>query len=323
MGIISNMGKKCSVAFVGAGNMTTEHLKSFKDIIDVDLVGIYSRTKSKSIGLANTYGIMHVYDSITEMFLNGKPDLVVISVPELALNGVVQEAFQFSWTCLIEKPAGYNLADAKEILELAHKNASKVFVALNRRHYSSTLEVQKLISESNEPRIILIQDQEDPKSALAAGQPELVTKNWMYANSIHIIDYFQLFARGELLKTEIIEPYDANSPFFVHAKLTFKSGDIGIYQAFWNAPGPWSVVVNTQSKRYEMKPLEKSHVQEYRNRNFIELPVNPWDLEFKPGLRLQAQKFVDSILKSDYISDLPTLEDAYKAMKITHSIYNY
>jgi predicted dehydrogenase len=317
------MGKKCSVAFVGAGNMTTEHLKSFKDIIDVDLVGIYSRTKSKSIGLANTYGIMHVYDSITEMFLNGKPDLVVISVPELALNGVVREAFQFSWTCLIEKPAGYNLADAKEILELANKNSSKVFVALNRRHYSSTLEVQKLISESNEPRVIIIQDQEDPKSALVAGQPELVTKNWMYANSIHIIDYFQIFARGELVNTEIIEPYNPNSPFFVHAKLTFKSGDIGIYQAFWNAPGPWSVVVNTQSKRYEMKPLEKSFIQEYRNRNLVELPVNSWDLEFKPGLRRQAQEVVNSILIHEYVSDLPTLEEAFMAMKITHSIYKY
>ena len=64
---------------------------------------------------------------------------IYISVPELSTKSVCLEAFKYGWKILIEKPVGYNLKEAKEIFEFSLKTESTVYVALNRRHYSSTL----------------------------------------------------------------------------------------------------------------------------------------------------------------------------------------
>ena len=59
------------------------------------------------------------------------------------------------------------------------------------------------LSKSNERRYIHIYDQENPNAALESGQPELVVKNWMYANSIHLIDFVLLFRSSMIIAVAI------------------------------------------------------------------------------------------------------------------------
>jgi hypothetical protein len=66
-----------------------------------------------------------------------------------------------------------------------------------------------------------------------------------------VIDYLLVFGRGNVTKVEKIVKRNPLNPFFVHAKIEFDSGDIGIYQAVWNAPDPWSVTIGTTFKRWE------------------------------------------------------------------------
>jgi predicted dehydrogenase len=314
---------KCKVAFVGAGYMTSEHLKAFNDISGVELSGIYSRTRSRAESLAKQFSVSHVCNSIAELYQITKADLIVVSVPELSTRSVMDEVFKFPWLSLIEKPAGYDIEDAENILKESKKYSSKAYVALNRRHYGSTQNVLSALKETKGTRLIQINDQEDVKAALAAGQPELVAQNWMYANSIHLIDYFQLFARGSLVSVENIIPWNPNSPFLVMSKLIYDSGDIGIYQAVWNAPGPWSVVVSTQERRFEMRPIESAFEQVYGKRILEPMPSTEWDSLYKPGLRRQAEFAVKAALNQgdDIVSSLPTLEQALNTMKITRKIY--
>lgn len=308
-----------SIAFIGAGNMTSEHIKAFADISEVKLAGIYSRTREKAEFIATHYTGMIVCDSIEELYLKLKPALVVISVPELSTESVCLEAFKYPWTCLIEKPVGYNYENAEIILEAARKNNSKAYVALNRRHHSSTLNVLKDMATVNQPRVINIYDQENPNAALIAGQPELVVENWMYANSIHMIDYFSILGRGKVITIENIIKWNPKAPDFVLSKLTYDSGDIGIYQAVWNAPGPWAVVVSTQQKRWEMRPLEQASVQFYGSRKQEPFEVHPWDKDFKHGLRLQAQQAINAVKGVEHT--LPTLDDAMESMKLVKEFY--
>ena len=96
-------------------------------------------------------------------------------------------------------------------------------------------------------------------------------------------------------------------------------GDIGIYQAVWNAPGPWAVVVSTQQKRWEIRPLEQASVQFYGLRKQEPFEVHPWDKDFKPGLRLQAQQAINAVKGVDHT--LPTLDDAMESMKLVKEFY--
>jgi predicted dehydrogenase len=167
--------------------------------------------------------------------------------------------------------------------------------------------------------LIKVQDQEDPVTALQSGQPTLVIENWMYANSIHLIDYFRLLGRGRIVDVAPTIRWDPARPRYVAARITFDSGDIGLYEAIWEGPGPWAVSVNTPGKRWEMRPLERASYQLAGKRVLEPAEDHPWDTQFKPGLRRQAELAVRAA--SGRQTELPTLQDALESMRLTQAIY--
>lgn len=310
---------KKKIAIIGAGYMAQEHIRVFQDIEDVVIAGIFSRTHLKAEDVAKKFLIEHVCDSIDDLFITTQAHMVIIAVPELEVRGVCINAFKYSWMPLVEKPAGYNLVDAQEIAHAAKKFGHTAYVALNRRHYASTRTVLRELKDVDGGRLIHVYDQENPAIALELGRPNEVVKNWMYANSIHVIDYFKLFGRGDITSIEPIIRWDSETPQFVMTKITYSSGDIGIYEAIWNGPGPWAVTVTTQQKRFELRPLEQATVQLYKSRNLELLPAHFWDSQFKPGLRLQAEEAIKAL--RDEPTLLPTLDEALETMKLVSAIY--
>ena len=299
--------------------MAGEHIKAFRDIPDVELSGIFSRTVSRAKSLAKDFGVHTVCLTLDELYEKTRANLVVIAVPALSVRAVSEACFAYPWTCLIEKPAGYNVADAEAIAGSAKSTGRRAFVALNRRHYSSTRTVLKDLATNAGPRFIHVQDQEDAIAALRAGQPKLVVDNWMYANSIHVIDYLKVFGRGEIISVEPCIRWNPDEPRFVVAKVTFSSGDVGIYEAVWNGPGPWAVTVTTQEMRWELRPLEQAAFQPYGSRKLESVAVHEWDVKFKPGLRAQAEEAVKAARGQSHA--LPSLEEALASMKLVQEIY--
>lgn len=311
--------KDCKVAVIGAGYMAREHVRAFQDVPGVTVVGIHSRTRAKAEALAQECGQPLVCDSVAELFEKTQADLVVVAVPILAVKAICESCFEYPWAALIEKPVGYNLAEAEEIEALARTRSRRAFVALNRRHYGSTRTVLSDLANQTGPRLIKVQDQEAPTAALESGEPELVVQNWMFANSIHLIDYFSLFGRGKVAHVERTIRFDRARPRYVAATITFESGDVGLYEAIWDGPAPWSVTVNTDNKRWEMRPLEKAAYQLAGTRVLQQSQEDDWDSQFKPGLRQQAQMAVRAATGQS--NGLPTLQDALDSMRLAHTIY--
>lgn len=309
----------CRVAIVGAGYMAGEHIRAFQHVPGAEVVGIHSRTAARAGALAAELGVPRVYPRIDMMFGEAAPHLVVIAVPELQANEVCCACFEHPWTLLLEKPAGYNMDDALAIAGAARAQGRAAYVALNRRHYSSTRAVIDDLKTSEGPRLIKVQDQEDTVAALAAGQPPLVVDNWMYANSIHVIDYFLTLGRGQVTGVERVVPWQRKTGYVV-AKVSFESGDVGLYEAIWNGPGPWAVAVNTPEKRWEMRPLERASFQLAGTRVLQPVEPDPIDVEFKAGLVRQAQLAVRAAL-GEAPAELPTVEDALASMRLTQAIY--
>ena len=307
------------VAFIGAGYMASEHLRAFAACPDVQLVGIHSRSAARAHELAAAYPGLEVCFTIDELHARTAADLVVVAVPELACLPVCEQAFRYDWTLLIEKPVGHTLAEARQIEQLAATHTAQAYVALNRRFYGSTLQFQQALQPIEAPRLVTILDQEDPAAALAAGQPPEVVRHWMFANSIHLIDYFSLLCRGEHLDSQVLTPWKPDAPGPVIAQLRFSSGDIGLYQAVWNAPGPWCVAVSTPSLRAELRPIEQLGLQHAGSRQVQFQPADPLDQQFKPGLLRQAQAVIQAARGE--VTALPTLAEANRSMALVASIY--
>ena len=309
------------VAIVGAGNMAAEHIKALWAVEGVEIAGVYSRTKERAAKLAADFSIPVVCDSVDELHSRTSAQLVVVAVSELSTREVTAKCFEYPWTLLIEKPAGYDVADAEAISAAAKAGGRRAYVALNRRHYSSTRSVVADLLSDAGPRFIHIQDQEDPRAALAAGRPGAIVDNWMYANSIHLIDYLTVLGRGSITSVDRVQPWTPENPAIVIARIGFDSGDVGLYQAVWNRPGPWAIAVTTPTKRWEMRPVEEAAVQVYPHRKLEPAAKHEWDIQFKPGLRAQAGLAVKAA-RGEPTPELPTIDDALVSMRLTRSIYS-
>lgn len=312
--------KSCiSVAIIGSGYMAQEHAKAFQDIPEVWCKGVFSRTIDHTHTFAKDRNIPEVAKSIDELYEKTKADLVIIAVPELAINAVTDEVFKYPWTVFMEKPPGYNLSDAEAIFHKAKVAKAEVYVALNRRFLSSTRFLLNQIID-NGPLFIHIQDQQSQKIACEIGHPEKVVQNWMYANSIHLIDYLTFLNPSKITTVTSVKRWHSEGEnSVVVAYIEYADGSCGLYECIWNGPGPWAVTVTTPAQRIELRPLEQAKIQFAGQRTMEFIDPSPWDTLFKPGIRLQAEEMIKIVRGQP--GSVPTLNDALITMKLINQIY--
>jgi predicted dehydrogenase len=310
--------KKWKVAIVGAGYMAGEHARAFASLPDVSLVGISGRSPARAEKLAAEYNVP-AFESIAAMYQATTADAVVVAVNEWSMLDVSMECFRYPWVCLLEKPVGINLAETQKIAAARHAAGLSAFVALNRRSYAATRQALAELSEDASPRLISVLDQQDLASVRDAGLPEQVVRNYMFVNSIHLVDYFCTFGRGDIVSVSPAVSWNAERPGFVVATIHFSSGDVGVYQAVWSGPGPWSVSVTNESARLELRPLEKLGIQRSGQRQLAEIAPEAIDREYKPGLRHQAAQIIRFLAEGK--TSLASVDEAARAVKLCADIY--
>ena len=307
-----------NVALVGAGYMAAEHARAFSSLPGVRIAGVCGRSPERARALAATYGAA-VFNDVATMHRETAAVIVVVAVNELSMRSVCDAVFRHPWACLLEKPVGLDLAEAQAITQAARQAGTRAFVALNRRAYASTRQAMAELQAGDGPRLVSVLDQQDLAAAATGGQPEAVVRNYMYANSIHLVDYFNHFCRGQVADVQTPVSWNAAAPGHVVATVRFDSGDCGVYQAVWDGPGPWSVTVTNRSVRVELRPLERLGVQRRGERRLTEAPADPVDSEFKPGLHWQAEQALAALQGRPH--GLASLDEATRSMALVADFY--
>lgn len=316
---MSDVHMPCKIALIGAGVMAEEHLRAFGDIPGVEISGIHSRTRQKAETLAARYGIAHVCNAISELYDRTGAHLVVNTASVESLKTTTLACLEHPWTILMEKPVGCDLREAREIHAAGRHRAGQVLVGLNRRFMSSARAVLADLQTQSGTRLIHIQDQEDTEAAIRDGFAPVVVKNWMHANAIHLIDFLTILGRGEIRNITPIYPYRPGKSHVVVAHIEYTSGDMGIYQGLWNAPGPWAISISTPEKRWEMRPIEQATYQLRGERRQQVVEQHPFDHRFKPGIRLQAEMAIAAA--RNLPNEAPTLDSAMKTMQLIEAIF--
>lgn len=311
--------KPCRIAFVGAGAMIREHARAFAGLPGVELVGITNRTRAKAEETAAQTGIPAVFDTVGDMARATAADLVVMAVYEPAIRVTAEACFAHPWGVLMEKPIGLDLGEARAVAAAARAAGRHVWVGLNRRALGSTRTALADLAADPASRFIHVQDQQSLATARAIGHAENVVANWMFANSIHLVDYLCAFGRGGVSRVDVVEPFDAARPGVVLAKIAFASGDIGLYEGLWHAPGPWAVTVTTPRRRWELRPLEKAQFQNAGERALNAVEPDQRDGAFKPGFRVQAERVLAAWRGEP--SQAATLDDALATTELVGRIY--
>lgn len=307
------------LAIVGAGNIAREHAKAFLDLDDIELLGVTSRSKEPLEIFATQFKISNKCDNIDDLYKMTKAELVIITVNIDQISSVLIECARYPWTILVEKPLGTNFAESQRLSKDLGDATNRIYVALNRRHYSTFRELDRLINLNSDQRIIKVTDQEDQFAARLAGFSTPITDHWMFANSIHLIDILRQFGRGKIIRIEQETKWKSMTIMKHCVSIAFDSGDLGIYECHWNEVGPWSVSVSKENSNWLMKPLEKLE-QVIETGEVIDItPKSDWDTKFKPGFRLQAKMMIAQMKGQE--SKIVSFQDALMTMQLVHDMY--
>ena len=300
--------------------MAREHAKAFASLPGVTVKGVTSRTRAKADALAADLGIPLVAESVDDLHQRTNADLLIIAVPELSANPVALNAFKHPWAVLMEKPAGYDLADAEKIAAAAKGRKAPVMVGLNRRFYSSSRTIKAdLETRPDEKRFIHVQDQQSYAEARRYNHPPHVVERFMYANSIHLIDLIPFFGRGQVTRVEQVTPWRGEATEVMLAYVEFDSGDTALYEGLWKGPGPWAANVSTPGKRWIMQPLEQAIYQNAGERTRHTIEASEDDRQFKAGFLLQARAAIAAV--GGERSQIPSIEDSLQTMRLINRMF--
>jgi len=309
------MKKKLKVAFIGGGRTGVEHIKAFKSLDQkIKLVSVCTQTKKSGVKVTKKFKIEKNYTSIKEMYVENKPDLVVVCVPIIKLKKIFKEVVKYKWKILFEKPLGINLEETLYLLRQI-KDKNQIALALNRNNYCSTLEIQKIISRDKSERVITIEDQQNVKNLKKT--PLLIKNNYMFANSIHLVDYCRIFARGRVLSIQNLFFKKNKEKVWSIKKLKYSSGDIVFFHIKWNLLGPWSLSISTKKFFFECRPLESLNYQSDKGKKLTK--NYKLDQKFKPGFFNQAKEAIKFVKNQK--NNLPNYKDILYTTKLIKKLY--
>ena len=308
------------MALVGSGYMAAEYIRAAEHVMNLEVVGICSRNSQTAQTLALESRIPFFTTNLRDLVFATNPDVILVCVPELSTEQVLTQLMEFRIPIVAEKPVGLSLSQARRIEFHATEADCAIYVALNRRFYSATEKVLNEIEAVNGKRLIRVIDQVNQVSARNSGQPDQVVDNWMFANSIHIIDYVRFLARGNVSKIENRKPFVIEEEHIITSQIEFSSGDVALYTCYWNMPARWSVDVSIGQQTWQFSPLEKARVYTLQNREVKEFETSPFDHEFKPGLYRILQEIEALVTVGE--TKLTSLSVGNLTMELIEGIYN-
>lgn len=309
------MNKKINLFFFGAGNIISKHIEVATNFKEFKLYGIQSRTFLKANLLKKKYKIQNCFKNYKDIVIpKNQISVAIVGVSIENTYEVYKRIYHMFDICLLEKPLGYNLDQANKIFKLSKKSSTKIFIALNRRFYFSTQELLKKITKEKSNRVVNIIDTQNPKLYRARFSNKVI-KNWIFANSIHIIDYINIICRGHIKKIERV--YKKKDELKI-LKILFTSNDICIYEQYWNRPGPWSVSVSNNKGFYLLEPLEVLRYKEKDDISFKNNKREKLDIIFKPGFYNMYRNL--SLFVQRKKNNLVDIEKSLNLMKLIHRI---
>lgn len=310
------------VWLVGAGPMAQEYVKVFNDIgLDYLIIG---RSES-SANQIRSMTVSEVIEGGYEQFLSSNPNcpqfaIVCLQVHQLADCAVALLQYGIK-NILLEKPAGNSKDEILVLAELEKKYSANLFVAYNRRFYSSVYKAKEIIEQDGRLSSCHFEFTEWWHKIKDLNKPVEVFDKWLIGNSSHVIDMaFHLIGRPKEIScysSGSVEHHN-KSGVFVGSGIS-ESKVLFSYIADWSAPGRWSIELLTPKHRIVLKPLEEVKVIKLGTVNEEAVVIDDaLDKQFKPGLYKQTIAFInlDTTI-------LCTMKEQAKNVETYYKIANY
>lgn len=311
-----NKGYK-TILLVGAGQMAIDYAKVLKSMpINIIVIG---RSENSAKNFENKTGLPIVVGGIDNWLKNNKhyPERAIVAVSNNELGNVARSLLRSGIKfVLLEKPGGLDDADIFSVANEANLHKGKVYIAYNRRFYTSTIRAKQIIEKDDGVKSFTFEFTEWPHIIEKLPKSKKVKENWFFHNSTHIIDLafylggrpleLNCYSKGGLKWHPIASVFSGSG--------ISKTGALFSYHSNWDSPGRWNIEILTTNYRLIFKPLEKLKIQKRASINIEDVSINDEiDVNYKPGLYRQVEAFL-----SDVTSELKEISQ----QKLDLPLYN-
>jgi predicted dehydrogenase len=142
------VSNRIRLGIIGAGGMAkVGHIPALRQIPEMELVALCRRNKQELDKLAREYGIGECYTDYRDMVKSKNIDAVIVVTPNAQHRDSVVAAAEEGKHILCDKPLATNLKDAREMVEICHRNHVKLQVGYHMRFYNQTEICKQLIDQ--------------------------------------------------------------------------------------------------------------------------------------------------------------------------------
>tara|TARA_B100000963_G_scaffold357109_1_gene378583 strand:+ start:1384 stop:2361 length:978 start_codon:yes stop_codon:yes gene_type:complete len=297
----NNLENNIKVLLVGSGYMAREYAKVLKHLkIDFHVTGntvASCKNFQKELSLPVDSGGLKSFlmkkglDTYSHAINTVNVEYLKDTTIDLISKGIKN--------ILIEKPGSVNFSELDEICKNADREKSEIYIAYNRRFYSSIEKTKEIINKDGGILSAHCEFTEWIHNINPDNYPDEIVNKWVIANSSHVLDtIFFLIGEPKILNPMIlgkskISWHPAGSIFIgsgiSHNNIPFS------YHSNWLSGGSWSIEILTTRNRLILKPMEELQIQKKGSIKIENVLLdNGMDTKFKPGIFNQVSHFLNS-----------------------------
>lgn len=134
----------CKVGVVGVGRMGEYHVGVLSEMREADLVGVVDSSEERAKTISERYNVPYFGD-YKDLF--DKADVAVVAVPTSLHYSIGKEFLQAGIHVLLEKPCADNLAQARELFDIADEKNITLHIGHVERFNGAVQELFKIVKD--------------------------------------------------------------------------------------------------------------------------------------------------------------------------------
>ena len=282
------------VLVIGAGLIGKEYMRILSDL-DVQFMGV-CKSKDSSQLVKEETGFDVISGGVEQMGkrLQEFSHFIVATDVESSFEITAYLLTKGCNNLLLEKP-GTSTIDQFSRLFLDYSNSlSRVYLAYNRRNYSSILKAKELAELDGGILSCHFDFTEWTHVIEAMNKPKFQLKNWFFGNSTHVIDAaFFIIGKPKKLQPISMGELSWHKPSIFVGSGISKNNVAFSYHSNWESAGRWSIEIKTRKRALRLMPMEQLFEQKIGTLTWEPIELNnEKDISYKPGFYKQVNEFL-------------------------------
>ena len=211
------MTKNIKVAVIGAGMMGKNHMKTYKSLNGVELVGVYDIFPEAAKAAAETFGI-RAFSSMEEVAEN--VDAVSVVTTSVTHADVGEFFLNKGIHCMMEKPLACTEEECQRLISAAAKNNVVLLVGHIERFNPAVEQMGKLLSDTSKIRSLTAQ-------RMSAASGRITDVDVSMDLMIHDVEVLQSLVKSPVVNIQAASVKTKESPMgkdYITALLEFENG---------------------------------------------------------------------------------------------------